>query len=499
MRVQSKLCNRTIPGLILCPVLVFLLAAGVVSLNAAPPDRSKLPPMEAPAALKLPPIQHLKLANGVPVVLLEKHEVPVVYLGLFVKGGQALDPEGKIGLAQLTASLMTEGAGSRDALQLADAIDFLGARVSAMSFPHAFWVSVSVPVAKLADALPLVADVSLRPTFAGEELERRRRQALNRLLQARDTPSSVASVLFGHTLYGTSHPYGASPFGDEATLRSFTVDDLKKQHASAFLANNATFVVVGDVHSKDLLPKLESAFGQWKPGTVPTPQLAEAKQVDNRAIYLVDKPGAPQSEIRIGRIGAARLTDDYFSLVVLNTILGGSFTSRLNNNLREKHGYTYGAGSSFEFNLLPGPFTIGTAVQTAVTDKALTEIFKELEAIRRPVPAEELERGKNYAALRFPSRFQSVSQIATELRQLMTFGLPDSYFNDYVGRVLRVTQSDVQKAAEKYLDPAKVAIIIVGDREKIEAPLRALNLGPIHLLTIEEVMGKAPELAGKTD
>ena len=143
----------------------------------------------------------------------------------------------------------------------------------------------------------------------------------------------------------------------------------------------------------------------------------------------------------------------------------------------------------------PGPFTIATAVQTAVTDKALAEILKELEAIRKPIPADELERGKNYTALRFPSRFQSVGDIADELEELVLFRLPDSYFNDYVGRILAVTQSDVQKAAEKYLDPAKVAIIIVGDREKIEAPLRALNVGPIKLLTIDDVMGKAPELA----
>ncbi len=498
MRISSKSPKPLAQRLFWCTLFSFSLAT-VLSLEAAPPDRSKPPSAEAPAALKLPAIQHLKLSNGLPVVLLEKHEVPVVFLDLLVKGGRALDPQGKIGLAQLTASMMTEGAGSRDALELADVIDFLGAQISASALPHAFSISLYVPVAKLADALPLVSDIALRPTFSSEELERKRRQALTRLLQARDTPSSVASVLFGHTLYGTSHPYGASPFGDEATIRSFTVEDLKKQHGSAFQPNSATLVVAGAVKPNDLLPKLESAFGQWKSGSAPTPQIAEAKQVENRTIFLADKPGAPQSEIRVGRIGVPRLTDDYFSLVVLNTILGGSFTSRLNNNLREKRGYTYGAGSRFDFNILPGPFVVGTAVQTAVTDKALTEILNELEAIRKPIPAEELERGKNYTALRFPSRFQSVGEIADEMRELVLFGLPDSYFNEYVGRIMKVTQSDVQKAAEKYLDPAKVAIIIVGDREKIEAPLRALNVGPVHLLTIEEVMGKAPDLAGKTE
>ncbi len=480
-----------------CSLLLLALIAltGSISAQASPPDRTHPPSPESPAALKLPAIEHLKLSNGLQVILLEKHEVPVVYLNLLVSGGRALDPQGKIGLAQLTASMMTEGAGSRDALQLADAIDFLGAQISASAMAHTFSVSLYVPVAKLTEALPLLSDVALHPTFSSEELERKRAQQLTRLLQARDNPPSVASVLFGHTLYGLSHPYGASVFGDEATIRSFTVGDLKKLHSSAFQPESSTLIVVGAVKPNDLVPSLEKAFGQWKPGAAPSPQMPEAKQVPERAIFLADKPGAAQSEIRVGRIGVPRLTDDYFNLVVLNSILGGSFTSRLNNNLREQHGYTYGAGSRFDFNVLAGPFTIATAVQTAVTDKALAEILKELEAIRKPIPADELERGKNYTALRFPSRFQSVGDIADELEELVLFRLPDSYFNDYVGRILAVTQSDVQKAAEKYLDPAKVAIIIVGDREKIEAPLRALNVGPIKLLTIDDVMGKAPELA----
>jgi predicted Zn-dependent peptidase len=214
-------------------------------------------------------------------------------------------------------------------------------------------------------------------------------------------------------------------------------------------------------------------------------------------VFLVDKPGAPQSELRIGLIGVPRLTDDYFTLVTLNSILGGSFTSRLNQNLREQHGYTYGAGSSFAFRLWPGPFMIRTAVQTEVTDKAVSEILKELEAIRQPIPAEELERGKHYVALRFPSRFQSAGEIADQIEDLVTFGLPDSYFNDYVGHILAVTQSDAQRTAQKYLDPARIGIIVVGDRAKIESGLRGLNLGPLHVLSIDDVMGKAPDLGGQ--
>ncbi len=479
---------------LLVAVLAVVTLIGPVIGQTSEPDRGRPPELGPPPTLKLPAIEHLKLSNGLPVVLLEKHEVPVVSLNLIVKGGSSLDPEQKTGLAALTASMMTEGAGKLDSLQLADAIDFLGANISVTAGFHTFEVDLYAPVARLDQALPLFADVALRPTFPGEELERKRLLLLTRLLQARDEPTAVATVLFNRTLYGNSHPYGVSSYLDEATIRSFTVDDIRGFHSSVFFPNNATLIVVGDVRPDALLPKLESAFSAWKSGRLPAGVSAEAKQALERAVFLVDKPGAPQSELRVGLIGAPRLTDDYFTLVTLNTILGGSFTSRLNSNLREKNGYTYGAGSSFGFRLWPGPFMIRTAVQTEVTDKAVAEIMKELEAIRQPIPADELDRGKKYVALRFPARFQSVRDIADQLQEMVTYGLPDSYFNDYIGRILTVTQSDTRKVAEKYLDPGRIAIVVVGDRAKIEAGLRALNLGPIHLLSIEDVMGKVPEL-----
>ncbi len=480
--------------LLVAALAVVALIGPVVGQTPAP-DRSKPPEMGPPPTLKLPPIQHLNLSNGLPVVLLEKHEVPVVSLNLIVKGGSSLDPDKKAGLAALTASMMTEGAGKLDALQLADAIDFLGADISATAGFHTFEVDLYAPVTRLDQALPLFADVALRPTFPGEELERKRLQLLTRLLQGRDEPTAVATVLFNRTLYGNSHPYGVSSYLDEATIRSFTVDDIRRFHSSVFFPNNTTLIVVGDIKPDALLPKLESTFSGWKSGQLPAGVSAEAKQVPERAVFLVDKPGAPQSELRVGLIGAPRLTDDYFTLVTLNTILGGSFTSRLNSNLRERKGYTYGAGSSFGFRLWPGPFMVRTGVQTEVTDKAVAEIMKELEAIRQPIPADELDRGKKYVALRFPARFQSVRDIADQLQEMVTYGLPDSYFNDYIARILAVTQSDTQKVAQKYLDPGRIAIVVVGDRAKIEAGLRALNLGPIHLLSIEDVMGKAPEVA----
>jgi predicted Zn-dependent peptidase len=465
-------------------------------LHAQAPDRSKPPALGPSPALKLPPIQRFKLSNGLPVVMLEKRGVPLVQIDLLVKAGTAMDPAGKNGLASMVAAMLDQGAGSRNALQLADAIDFLGANLSAGAGQHTTAIDLSTPLSKLDSALALMADVALRPAFALEELNRQRKQRLTTLAQWHDRPGTIASVMFSRTLYGEKHPYGLPALGDEKSLRSFRIEELKNFYSAYFRPNNATLIVVGEVTASAILPKLEAAFGKWETGKIPTATWPGVAQVQKRQVWLVDKPGAEQSEIRLGRIGVPRLTEDYYALVVMNTILGGSFTSRLNQNLRETHGYSYGAYSYFDFRPLPGPFLAGAAVQTAKTDSALIEFMKELNAILQPVSDGELTRGKNYVALSFPQDFQSVGQIASQLAELVIYDLPDDYFNDYVARVLAVTKEDVARVAKKYLDPEKVAVIVVGDRAKIEKGVRALNLGPVQAMTIEQVLGKAPVVEG---
>jgi predicted Zn-dependent peptidase len=460
------------------------------------PDRSKPPALGPSPTLELPPIQRFKLSNGLPVVMMEKHGVPLVQIDLLVKAGTAMDPAGKNGLASMAAAMLDQGAGPRNALQLADAIDFLGANISSAAGRHTFAVALNAPLSKLDSALALLADVALRPTFSPEELDRQRKQRLTSLAQWHDQPATIASVIFSRTLYGNKHPYGVPSIGDEKSVRSFRVEDLKNFHSTYFRPNNATLIVVGEVTASAILPKLEGAFGKWEAGKIPTSTWPGAAQVQKRQVWLVDKPGAAQSEIRLGRIGAPRLIEDYYALVVMNTILGGSFTSRLNQNLRETHGYSYGARSSFDFLPLPGPFVAAAAVQTAKTDSALIEFMKELRDILNPVSDSELTRGKNYVALGYPQDFQSVAAIAGQLAELVIYGLPDDYFNNYVRRVLAVTKDEVWRAAKKYLDPERIAIIVVGDRAKIEKDVRALNLGPMQVMTIEHVLGKAPLVEG---
>ena len=477
------------------------LLVGVAMLQqvglAQGPDRSHPPVAGPPPQLRLAPIQHYKLSNGLPVVLLEKHEVPLVQINLVLRAGAVDDPRDKAGRASMTADMLTEGAGSRNSLELADAIDFLGAQLDATAGYHTFGVDLFTPIAKLDSALAVMADVVLRPTFPQAELDRQVKDRLTTLLQWRDEARRLNSVMFSRTLYGDTHPYGIPMIGDERTIRGLGIDDLRAFHQEFFHPNIATLIVVGDVKAATALPKLEKAFGAWKPGTVSPPRLPEIHQVAERRLIIIDKPGAAQSEISVGRIGVPRATEDFYALLVMNSILGGSFTSRLNNNLREQHGYTYGAYSRFEFRVLPGPFIASSAVQTAVTDKALGEFMKELNGILEPIPEAEIERAKNYVALGFPGDFQTVRQIAGQLGMMVAFNLPDTFFNGFIGKILAVTRQDVERVAKKYIDPTKIDIVITGDRNQIEPGIRALTLGPITDLKVEDVLGRAPDMQQK--
>ena len=469
------------------------VALGATLLAQQAPDRTHPPQPGPPAPLNLPKIQKHKLANGLPVWIVELHEVPVAQVNLVVLSGTANDPPGKYGIASLMAVMLEEGAGSRSALEVADAIDYLGADLGAATTSDLSAVRLHVPVARLAEALPIMADVALRPSFPKDELERQRSQRLTSLLQGRDDPPTISSVAFSRILYGKGHRYGTPQLGTAETIKTFTADDLKGFYTATFRPENAVLLAVGDLTADKAMPLFEKSFGGWK-GAGPTAaeKLPAAEPPAARTIYLIDKPGAAQSQIRIGTIGVPRSTADYFPIQVLNTILGGSFSSRLNNNLREVHGYTYGAGSSFDMRAGAGPFSASAGVQTDKTSEALKEFFIELNAILKPVPADELARAKNYVALRFPSAFEATGDISRRLEEALVYKLQDDYFAKYVQSIQAVTAADVQRAAQKYIAPDRLAVVIVGDQKAIEPGIRALNLGPIKVMTIDDVFGPKP-------
>ena len=465
----------------------------VATISAQAPDRSHPPQPGPPATLKLPAIQKQKLSNGLPVWIVELHDVPVAQVNLVVFSGTANDPPGKYGVASLAAALLEEGAGSRTALQIADAIDYLGADLGATTTSDQSAVRLHVPVARLADALPIMADVALRPTFPKDELERQRTQRLTSLLQGRDDPPTISSVAFSRVLYGKGHRFGTAQVGTAETIKTFTADDLRAFYTSAYRPENAVLLAVGDITADTVMPLFEKNFGTWKAaGAAASETLPALDEPPARQIYLIDKPGAPQSQIRIGRIGVPRSTADFFPIQVLNTVLGGSFTSRLNNNLREVHGYSYGAGSNFDMRVAAGPFSAAAGVQTDKTAEALKEFFVELNAILKPVPAEELERAKNYVSLRFPGGFETTGDVSRRLEEALVFHLPDDYFATYVRNIQAVTGADVLRVAQTYIKPDRLAVVIVGDLKVIEPGIRNLNLGPVKVMTIDDVFGPKP-------
>jgi predicted Zn-dependent peptidase len=456
------------------------------------PDRSKPPAVGPLPALHLPPVEKRTLSNGLQVWIMGVHKVPTVHLELTLRASIAADPPAKFGLASLTADMLDEGAGTRNALEIADAIDFLGAELSARGDVDGSYVDLHVPVARLADALPIMADVVARPTFPEAELKRLREERLASLLETQDDPAQLIRAAFPRLVFGPTHRYGTPSVGTAASLKGITVADLKAFHASYYRPANGVLIVAGDVTAAAMVPQLERALAGWRgaPGTSVAKAVTagDAPQLTARRVFLIDKPGAAQSQIRIGWVGVPRSTPDYFALRVLNTILGESFTSRLNSNLREVHGYAYGASSRFDMRSSAGSFYAAAGVQTDKTPEAVKEFFNELTRIHEPVPAEELEKAKSYLALQLPRSFETSRSTANALAQAHVYDLPADYYATYADHVRAVTAAEVKRAADRYIQPDKFAVVIIGDRKVIEPGITALNLGPMTVVEPAEIL-----------
>jgi predicted Zn-dependent peptidase len=391
-------------------------------------------------------------------------------------------------MASLVAAMLDEGAGSRSALELADAVDFLGADLTTSSTFDYSAVRLSTPVKNLAPALAVLADVVLRPAFPASELDRLKQERLSALVQARDNPAQIIGYAFPRVVFGPTYRYGTPASGLGPTIEAISADEVRAFYKEHYVSGNATIVVTGDVTLAAMKAELDQAFAGWPSSGArsETAALPAAPQLTKREIVLVDKPGAAQSQIRIGWVGVPRSTSDYATLEVLNAMLGGSFGSRLNQNLREKNGYTYGASSAFDKRLSAGPFFATAGVQTDKTADALREFFVELEGIHKPIPAAEVEKAKNYVALGFPAEFETTRALAQKLEEMIVYNLPDDTYQSFVGAVQKVTVADVQKAAAKYIQPDKMAVVVVGDLKAIEPGIKALNLGPIRVAPLEE-------------
>lgn len=460
-------------------VVAVLLSAGPVALRGQI-DRSTPPTLPPPPALKLPAVQTATLPNGLTVAVVEMHKVPVVDVQVLLDAGAVRDPADIPGLATFTAAMLQQGAGKRAALEIADEAAFLGAQLNTSASYDGATASLHVPKRRLGPALDLLADVLLRPTLPDSEVARQRELRRAQLVQQRDEPVAVANIAFPAIVYGAGHPYGHPLNGTEAATAALTHDRVAEFYRAAYRPTGARILVVGDVTLSEARRLIEARFGAWERADVPTVPAAATPAMAPRAVYLIDKPGAAQSVIRIGHIGPPRATADWYTLDVLNTILGGAFTSRLNQNLRETHGYTYGAFSQFVPRRMTGAFVALASVVTAKTDSSLIEFLKELRRIRdEAVPPEELAKAKAYITLGLPGDFETTGGAAARYRELLSFGLPLDYFDRYVDRINAVTAEDVRRVARQYVDPDHLDVVVVGDKAQIEAGIKALNEGPV--------------------
>lgn len=446
-------------------------------------DRSSLPTPGPSGPFRFPAIHRRVLSNGLEVRAISHHNVPVVSAILLVPAGTAADPADRPGLAAFTSDLLDEGSGGRSAIEISDLIARYGADLDVDIGPDAIAVALTTLTRFLQPGLALLAEMTMVPNLADSDIERVRKLRLERLRQLRDHAPAVAERALMRLLYG-DHPYGHLGLGSEASLDATTHEEIRDFHRGAFVPSGATVIIAGDQPAEDLFAAVEEAFGSWEtPPDAPSISrhagLTAPPLIPQHRLAVVPRAGAAQSEIRIGHVCASRDTPDYHALVLLNMILGGQFVSRVNMNLRQDKGYTYGVRTGFDLRRGLGPFALQTSVGTDVTAPAIREAMKELEDIRgaRPATEEELSLARASVTRGYPRGFETAQQVARGVSQLALHGLPDSYFEEFVPRVEAVTREDIHRVAAQYLDPARMVTLAVGDHDKIAASLTTLNLG----------------------
>jgi len=444
------------------------------------------PPQPGPLSqLSLPVPTSFKLANGLTVMLVEQHKLPVVSAHLVVLSGSDANPANRPGLASFTADMLPEGTSRRSAPQIADDGAQIGASVGTSSTSDYSAASIDTLKQNIDSAFDLLSDVVLHAKFDSAEIDRVRKRRQTDLLQIRDEPRRAAFGVFRKVVYGPGHPYGYIELGTEESNRLITHDEMLKVWQQGYAPGNSALVLTGDLTPQDARTLAEKYFGNWKgAGSKHLPPPVDVKTT--RAIYLVDKPGAPQTYIVIGSLGVPRSTPDYVPIEVMNNALGGLFSSRINMNLREQHGYTYGAFSQFAYRRGPGFFSARAAIRTDVTAPAVAETFKELERIRTGSPsADEMKLAKDSFALSLAGLFETSARTARTVGDLFTYDLPLDYYKQLPAQIGAVTATDVQRVAAQYIHPESAVVIAIGDRSKIEPELKKLSIGPVEVRDYE--------------
>jgi zinc protease len=454
-----------------------------------PADRSRIPEVGADPAFTFPAIARHTLPNGISVRTVEHRNAPVVTIVIQLEGGSGADPSGQEGLSALTADMVDEGTGSLTAIDVSDALARIGGEydVDVGADVTTFMLTTLV---RFADrGASLLADIVSRPSLRQADFDRVHQLRLDRLRQLKDLPPAMAERAFLRLLYG-EHPYGHLSIGADASLRGLAVRDVEMFHRSVYRPAGAVVVVAGPKAHGELLEVAGRALSSWREpqsdaGSFTVAAAIEPAVVPGARLAVVPREGAAQSELRIGHLSARRSAPDYPALVVMNAIMGGQFVSRINLKLREEKGYTYGARTGFDWRRGLSPFALQASVHTASTADAVRDSLEELDAIRnaRPPSDAELSLAKASLTRGYPRNFETVQQVARSVAQLALFGLPDSYFEEFVPRITRVTRADVVAAAARYIDPSRLATLVVGDVAAVREGLGELGLGELEILS----------------
>ena len=449
-------------------------------MNDALIDRSKAPSPTPPRDYQFPSLRRVVFGNGLRVIVAASTSTPLVSARLVTRTGGDCDPLERAGLATLTADLLDEGAGGRSAVELAEEVARLGAFLGSGADWDASYVWLDLLDRHFDRGFELLADVVCHPRLEPNEFDRIKDDQLTSILQQKDQPAAIAGKGFVRLLYGASR-YGTQLIGDEETVETMGLEDLQAFYQRNFTPRNASLIIAGAVDPDLALEISSRRFGDWSPtesGDDPVPQKCV---IDETRIYLVDRPGSVQSEIRVGHDGVARSSGDYFPIVVMNSLLGEVFNSRIMLNLREKNGYTYRARSRFAFRRGGGPFSVATAVRNEVTAAAVREVMSELDRIRSgDVTAEELETTRNYLMGVFPSTVQTANDLANRIHEMELYNLPEDYFDHYRARIESVTAADVTRVARAAIRPDQSVIVVVGDAKTVRSSVDELGL-PVTL------------------
>ncbi|HEU4767885.1 MAG TPA: pitrilysin family protein, partial [Pyrinomonadaceae bacterium] len=461
-------------------ITLIICVVSVVSLAQQPLDRTKAPTPGANPALRVPSWTKTQLANGATLIVSERRGLPLVSFSIsFIGGANQFEPAGKRGVASMTTSMLTEGTKTRTGDQLSDALQLLGTNIGAGISGEEGAISFVSTTKNFDATLALLADMMLNSTFPPEALERLRARTLVNLTQQKDQPAVISSQVFAKILYGDTHPYGQRT--TEASVKAITRDDVVAFQKTYFQPARAIITVVGDINTMQAKAAVEKGLAAWtKAGDKAKFEYPKVPELQTAKIYLVDKPGSAQSVFNIGLPGPPRNTPDFFALQVMNTILGGMFQSRLNANIREEKGYSYGVNSNFAYGRGPGAFRAGGAIFAGKTDAALIEFMKELKGILgdRPITDEEIKTAKDSLIQRLPQRFSSLTGISNTISGMVIYDLPDDYYQTYAKNIAAVTKEDLVRVAKRYIDLSHLAIVVVGDRATIEAPLKATGVAP---------------------